>query len=40
MIGRGYGVEELSGMLTGLAIWFVALLVLSTWQLRKLVRTN
>lgn len=40
MIGRGYGVEELSGMLTGLAIWFVALMVLATWRLRKLVATS
>lgn len=37
MIGRGYGVSQLSGLLTHLAIWFLVLLVLSTWRLRKLV---
>ena len=37
MIGRGYGVAQLSGMLTGLAIWFLVLLALATWRLRKLV---
>lgn len=37
MIGRGYGVAQLSGMLTGLGIWFVVLLALATWRLRKLV---
>ncbi len=40
MIGRGYGVPELSGLLTGLAIWFVTLLALATWRLRSLVNTG
>ncbi len=34
MIGRGYGVAELSGLLWGLSIWFVAALALGTWRLR------
>ena len=37
MIGRGYGVGELGGLLLGLAAWFVAALVLGTWRLRGLV---
>jgi ABC-2 type transport system permease protein len=40
MIGRGYGVAELSGLLVGLAIWFVTLLALGTWRLRSLVNTG
>jgi ABC-2 type transport system permease protein len=37
MIGRGYGVGELTGLLSGLAAWFVVLLVLAVWRLRRLV---
>ena len=37
MIGRGYGVAELSGLFVGLAFWFVAALALATWRLRKVV---
>ena len=37
MIGRGYGVAQLSGLLLGLAVWFVGALVLGTWRLRGLV---
>lgn len=38
MIGRGYGVAQLAGPLTGLALWFVVMLGLSVWRLRRLVR--
>ena len=34
MIGRGYGVAELSGLFWGLTVWFVTTLVLGTWRLR------
>jgi ABC-2 type transport system permease protein len=34
MIGRGYGVAELSGLFWGLSVWFVAALALGTWRLR------
>lgn len=37
MIGRGWGVAEVSSLLLGLAIWFVTLIVLATWRLRKVV---
>lgn len=37
MIGRGYGVPELSGWFTGLAIWTVGIIVLAVWRLRRLV---
>jgi ABC-2 type transport system permease protein len=36
MIGRGYGVPELGGLLTGLAVWFMLALVLGAWRLRRL----
>jgi len=39
MIGRGYGVVELSGWLIGLGIWFMGTLLLAIWQLRRLVVT-
>ncbi len=35
MIGRGYGVEELSGWLIGLAVWFVGTMLLAVWQFRR-----
>jgi len=37
LIGRGYGVAEVSGWLVGLLIWFVVILALSVWRLRRLV---
>ncbi|RKZ17334.1 hypothetical protein DRQ50_05110 [bacterium] len=37
MIGRGWGLAECGGLLIGLAFWFVALLVLAVWRLRRLV---
>ena len=37
MIGRGYGIAEMSDMFVGLACWFAVLLVLGSWRLRKLV---
>jgi ABC-type Na+ efflux pump permease subunit len=37
MIGRGYGVPELANLFIGLAIWFVVLMTVATWRLRKLV---
>jgi ABC-2 type transport system permease protein len=37
MIGRGYGVSELAGLLIGLGVWFLVLLVLGAWRLRRLV---
>ena len=37
MIGRGYGVQELSGWLIGLAIWFVGTMLLAVWRFRKVV---
>ncbi len=37
MIGRGYGVEELSGLLIGLALWFVGTMLLAVWRFRQLV---
>ncbi len=37
MIGRGYGVSQLSDLLLGLALWFVLSLALGTWRLRRLV---
>lgn len=39
MIGRGAGVQELAGLLTGLAAWFLILFVAGTWRLRKLIVT-
>jgi linearmycin/streptolysin S transport system permease protein len=39
MIGRGYGVAELSGWLVGLGLWFAGALVLAVWRLRRLVVT-
>jgi len=39
MIGRGYGVAELSSYLIGLTIWFVGALLLGSWKLRQLVTT-
>lgn len=38
MIGRGYGLGELAGPLTGLAVWFAVVLVLAVWRLRRLVQ--
>ncbi len=40
MIGRGYGLRELSGWLIGLGIWFVLALLLAVWRLRRLVATG
>ncbi len=37
MIGRGYGVSEISGWLVGLGIWFLGALLLAVWRLRRLV---
>lgn len=37
MIGRGYGVGELSHWLVGLAVWFVVTFLLAVWRLRRLV---
>lgn len=37
LIGRGYGVAEISHWLWGLFVWFVLALVLSVWRLRRLV---
>jgi len=37
MIGRGYGVGELSGWLLGLSVWFVGTLILAVWRFRRLV---
>ncbi len=37
MIGRGYGLVELTDLLVGLALWFVVLFGLAVWRLRKLV---
>ncbi len=37
MIGRGYGLTEVSGLLMGLGAWFVVLLALATWHLRRIV---
>ncbi len=37
MIGRGYGVGELSGWLVGLSVWFAGTLLLAVWRLRRLV---
>lgn len=39
MIGRGYGVPEMAGLFFGLTAWFLVLLALATWRLRKLVST-
>jgi len=39
MIGRGYGVAELSSYLIGLTIWFVGALLLGSWKLRQLLTT-
>ena len=39
MIGRGYGVAELSDLFVGLACWFIVALALGTWRLRKVVTT-
>lgn len=39
MIGRGWGVPQLAGLLGGLAAWFVVVLVLAVWRLRRLVAT-
>lgn len=35
LIGRGYGVAELSPLLLGLTLWFVVLISLATWRLRR-----
>ena len=37
MIGRGYGVAEMSGWLIGLGVWFAGTLILAVWRLRRLV---
>ncbi len=37
MIGRGYGLVEVSGLLIGLGVWFVVALALATWNLRRIV---
>ncbi len=37
MIGRGYGVQELSGWLIGLAIWFVGTMLLAIWRFRRVI---
>ncbi len=37
MIGRGYGVPELSGWLIGLAVWFVGTMLLAVWRFRRVV---
>ena len=37
MIGRGYGLPELSHWLVGLAVWFALTLVLAVWRFRRLV---
>ena len=39
MIGRGWGLPQLSGLLLGLAAWFLVVLVLAVWRLRRLVAT-
>jgi ABC-2 type transport system permease protein len=38
MIGRGYGLTQLGGLLAGLTAWFVVLLTLAVWRLRGLMR--
>ncbi|HPF71078.1 MAG TPA: ABC transporter permease [Candidatus Krumholzibacteria bacterium] len=40
MIGRGWGLAELAGPLGGLAAWAVALVVLGTWRLRRVLRSG
>lgn len=35
MIGRGYGLTELAGLMAGLAVWFVLLVSLAAWRLRR-----
>jgi len=37
MIGRGYGVSQMSGLLWGLALWCAAAMLLGAWRLRRLV---
>lgn len=37
LIGRGYGLVELTGLLLGLLLWFAVVFVLSVWRLRRLV---
>lgn len=37
MIGRGYGVGDMADWYIGLGTWFVAVLILSVWRLRRLV---
>ena len=37
MIGRGWGLDRLGDLLLGLAGWFVVLLSLAAWRLRRLV---
>ena len=37
MIGRGYGVPQLTGLLLGLTAWFVLALTLGAWRLRRVV---
>lgn len=37
MIGRGYGVAQMSGLLIGLALWCGAAVALAAWRLRRLV---
>lgn len=37
MIGRGYGVGEVSGWLIGLGVWFVCTMILAVWRFRRLV---
>lgn len=37
MIGRGWGLAECGGLLIGLAFWFVVLISLAVWRLRRLV---
>ncbi len=36
MIGRGYGVSELGGLLLGLTLWTAAAMALGAWRLRRL----
>ncbi len=40
MIGRGWGLAQLSGLLAGLAAWFLVVLALAVWRLRRLVATT
>ncbi|MBU8870285.1 MAG: ABC transporter permease [Gemmatimonadales bacterium] len=37
MIGRGHGIQQMSTLFLGLGLWFLGLLILASWRLRKIV---